>query len=96
MWTDHMPLKGKCPTPDCEWQYDIYEELKKGTSRRLRESKKAILCPHCGAPITSRFSFCRRCGHLVTGPTAWGRNFLLISLAFIILAISVAIYRYTR
>jgi len=34
IWTDTMPFKGKCPTVDCEWTYDIHRELKKSVTQK--------------------------------------------------------------
>lgn len=33
MWTDHMPMRGKCPNIDCSWEYDLHEEIRKSVEK---------------------------------------------------------------
>jgi hypothetical protein len=96
IWTDDMPLKGKCPTPDCDWHYDVREELRRGALKRIPRQENPVLCSRCGSPLASRFAFCRGCGSLVTGPVTWGRGSLLAFILFLFLAVMIALYRYSR
>ncbi len=83
MWTDHMPTKGKCPTPDCEWRYDVQQELKKGVEKH--SAKAGHACPSCGASIESRFCYCPNCKKLILGSVSVSRNvFLSAAIAILI------------
>jgi len=85
MWTDHMPTKGKCPTPDCEWRYDVQQELKKGVEKHAAGTGPA--CPRCGAALESRFCYCLNCRELVIGPVSVSRNVLLSAAIAILITI---------
>lgn len=39
--TDCTPAKGKCPTPNCEWRYDIRQGLRKGIERHAENAGHA-------------------------------------------------------
>lgn len=88
IWTDDKSLKGKCPTPDCEWRYDVNEELKKSVSSKTLEAKKATLCPNCKTPIESRVTLCKSCGHFVVGSVAFRKTYLLFTVIIILLTLS--------
>jgi len=85
MWTDHMPAKGKCPTPDCEWRYDIHQELKKGVEKHCVKTGHA--CPGCGASLESRFCYCPNCKKLILGPISVSRNVFLSAVIAILISI---------
>lgn len=92
MWTDHMPTKGKCPTPDCEWRYDIQQELKKGIEKHAAAARH--VCPDCGALIESRFCHCPGCNKLILGSISVSRNVFLSAAIAILTAIFFLYYNF--
>ncbi|MDO9530421.1 MAG: hypothetical protein Q7J27_14870 [Syntrophales bacterium] len=92
VWSDNMSLKGKCPTFDCEWRYDVQEEVKKSSARKLLETEKTALCPNCKKPIESKRTVCKNCGHFVLGSISFRKIFLVFTV-IIILSILSLIYK---
>jgi ribosomal protein L37AE/L43A len=92
IWTDEMPLKGKCPTIDCEWTYDVRQELKKSVSRREDEAQHVIRCPRCKKPIASKVTICESCGDVVIGSRFFGKTYLLLAVAIILIVVSLIYY----
>lgn len=88
IWTDDMSLKGKCPTPDCDWRYDVHGELKKTVSSKILEAEKAILCPNCKNPIESRVTLCENCGQFVVGSVTFRKTYLIFAIIIILLALA--------
>ena len=88
VWTDNMSLKGKCPTSDCEWEYDVHEELKKSATGKILETEKAVLCPNCKDSIESRMTICKNCGHFVVGPVTFRKISLVVTVIVILLILS--------
>lgn len=94
VWSDNMPLKGKCPTPDCEWRYDVHEEIKKSSAKKLHETETTILCPNCKNPIESKITTCKNCGHFVLGSISFRKMSMVITGIVILLMLSL-IYKFT-
>ncbi len=93
IWSDNMPLKGKCPTFDCEWRYDVHEEIRKSSAKKLLETEGMALCPNCKNPIESKITICKDCGHFVLGSLAFRKIYLVIT-GFVILLILSLIYKF--
>lgn len=92
MWTDHMPTTGKCPTPDCEWRYDIRQELKRGVEKHTE--KTGFSCPGCGASIQSSFCYCPNCNKLAVGSVSVSRNVFLSAAIAILVTIFFLYYNF--
>lgn len=88
IWTDDMPLRGKCPTDDCTWQYDVRDELKKTIERKTRTLQHHILCPSCRNPITGRWTICPSCGNVVAGSRHFSKKHLFILVVFVLVVLS--------
>ncbi|HOI75095.1 MAG TPA: hypothetical protein PLO63_13200 [Syntrophales bacterium] len=93
IWTDNMDPKGRCPTEDCEWRYDIHEELRKSVAQKIPQADGKMACPHCGAPVEGRLVVCDGCGYVVAGAKAYKKTDVFIFVAIILLALSL-IYRF--
>jgi hypothetical protein len=93
VWTDHMPMKGKCPTSDCDWRYDIHEELRKSVSKRMPQAQRVILCPSCQSPIASTWGLCESCGEVVLGSKHFKKRYLFFVVALLLIIMSL-IYNY--
>jgi hypothetical protein len=93
IWTDSMPLKGKCPTMDCEWTYDVHDALKKSVTRREDEANHIIRCPHCHEPVKATVTICEHCGEVVVGSKAFNKKYFLYIVAFVLIALSL-LYKY--
>jgi ribosomal protein L37AE/L43A len=93
IWTDSMPLKGKCPTIDCEWNYDVHQELKKSVTKREDESKQIIRCPHCYQPISSTLTICESCGEVIVGSKFFQKKYILLAVAAVLIILSL-VYKF--
>ncbi|MBN1614729.1 MAG: hypothetical protein JW950_09715 [Deltaproteobacteria bacterium] len=94
IWSDDMPLQGKCPEQDCEWRYDVQEEMKKAAEKKAQAMQKdLVLCPHCQKPLNSRWTLCPHCGDVVVGRLSFSRKHLFI-LGLTVLVILSLIYRF--
>jgi hypothetical protein len=93
IWTDDMPLSGKCPREDCGWRYNVHEQLRKNVSHKIVVMQAAVLCPNCREPIASRWSICKGCGNIVCGSQSFEKKHLVILIALLLMIISL-IYRY--
>lgn len=93
VWADNMSLKGKCPTPDCEWIYDVHEEIKKSSARKLHKTQETAFCPNCKEPIESKKTVCKNCGHFVLGSLTF-RKISLVITGIVILSILSLIYKF--
>lgn len=93
IWTDTMPLNGKCPTVDCEWTYDVHEELKKSVTRRQDEALKIIRCPHCHEPIDAKVTICEHCGEVIIGTRSFNKKYLFVIVVAVLILLSL-IYKY--
>jgi predicted nucleic acid-binding Zn ribbon protein len=88
-WTDDMPLRGRCPNPDCEGSYDVRTALKQSVaSRQAPAAAPGLACPYCGTTIRSRWTLCGHCRQIVLGGCALRRRDLLLTLIFALLALS--------
>jgi hypothetical protein len=89
LWTDDMPVAGKCPNTDCEWNYNIHSELKRNIAQRgATVVQKILRCPSCSEEISSRFSTCSHCGHVVLGTKAFKKRYLFVAVCIILIALS--------
>ena len=93
IWTDDLPLQGKCPTDECDWHYDVRKELKKAVEKKTPASGESVRCPSCGNPVSSRLTVCRSCGNIVAGSQSYGKKHLFVLAVFILFILSL-IYRY--
>lgn len=88
IWTDTMPFKGKCPTVDCEWSYDVHRELKKGVSKRQDGAREILRCPHCRKPIDGKVTICKSCGEVIIGTRFFKKQYLFVVVAAILVLLS--------
>lgn len=89
-----MPADGKCPSRDCQWQYDIHSELKRNIARRLPPSAiNALLCPYCGKEISSKLTICQKCGRVVVGSAAFEKSYFFIAICLVLIFLSL-IYKH--
>lgn len=93
IWTDTMPFKGKCPTVDCEWTYDIHRELKKSVTQKEDEARQIIRCPQCHEPIDAKVTLCKHCGEVIIGSRSFKKKYLFIVVAVILVLLSL-IYKF--
>jgi uncharacterized paraquat-inducible protein A len=93
IWTDTMPFKGKCPTLDCEWTYNVHRELKQSVTRKEDEARNIIRCPKCREPIDAKMTLCRHCGEVIIGAWSFNKKYLFIVVAALLILISL-IYKY--
>ncbi|MBN1662427.1 MAG: hypothetical protein JW943_02390 [Deltaproteobacteria bacterium] len=88
IWTDDMPVTGKCPESDCQWLYDVREQLKSNVEKKTTANRNAVLCPKCGEPVHSRLTVCRNCGNLVIGSRTFEKKQLWLVVVLMLLLIS--------
>ena len=93
IWTDTMPFKGKCPTVDCEWTYDVHGEIKKNVTRRLDEAHNIIRCPHCHEPINAKLTICNNCDEVILGSRTFHKKYLFAIVVTVLIILSL-IYRF--
>jgi ribosomal protein L37AE/L43A len=91
MWTDTMPVKGKCPAVRCEWTYDVHKELKKSITQREDEARQIIRCPQCHEPIVSRLTLCEHCGEIIIGSRSFNKKYLFIVVAVLLILLSLIV-----
>jgi predicted RNA-binding Zn-ribbon protein involved in translation (DUF1610 family) len=88
-WTDDMPVQGKCLNPDCEANYDIHSALKQNIDKHTAtEEKKILQCPSCGEEISSRFTVCRHCSHIVLGTMSFRKSYFFIAVCIFLIGLS--------
>lgn len=92
LWTDDMLTEGKCPTVDCDWQYDIHTELRRNIDQRGTTVKqKSLHCPFCSEKISSRFTVCGNCGRIVMGTKAARKSYLFLAACITLILMSLII-----
>ena len=96
IWTDDMPLRGKCPNPDCDGSYDVHATLRQNLAARSPAAVDALFCPACGGPIPSRWTLCSRCGRIVAGNRSFRKRRLLFLTAVMLLILSLIIRVWMR
>lgn len=85
-----MPTQGKCPTLDCDWQYNIHAELKKNVNKsEPQEKTKALHCPSCEGEIVSRLMICPHCNLIVLGSSTLKKSYLFVAVCLILIVLSV-------
>jgi hypothetical protein len=88
-WTDDMPAQGKCPNTDCEGIYDIHSALKQNIDRHTGVARGNILrCPFCKEEISSRFTICRHCNHLVLRTVAMKKSYVFVAVCILLIGFS--------
>jgi hypothetical protein len=88
-WTDDMPAQGKCPNTDCEGYYDIHSALKQNINRHTGASGKNILrCPSCREEISSSFTICRNCHHIVLGDVTVKKSYVFVAVCILLIGFS--------
>jgi hypothetical protein len=88
-WTDNMPVVGKCPNTDCEGNYNIHSALKQNIDRHTGAAEKKILrCPSCSEEISSRFTVCRHCNHIVLGDVTMKKSYLFVAVCILLIGFS--------
>lgn len=93
MWTDQMPLRGRCPTDDCDWTYDVGEQIRKSAAAKTAPAEGNLRCPNCGAPIASHLTVCRSCDEVVVGRKAVRKSNIFFGVIVILILLSL-LYRY--
>jgi predicted nucleic acid-binding Zn ribbon protein len=91
IWTDDMPIRGKCPNPDCDGGYDVHQGLRENLAARNPAAVKALFCPACGGPIPSRWTVCDGCGRVVAGTRTFRKKHLLFLTAVALLFLTLVI-----
>ena len=92
LWSDDMPTSGKCPTADCNWQYDIHAALKSNIeSRAGAEGKKSLYCPACGAEVSSRFTICPHCRCIVLGSKSLKKRYIFLAVCIALILLSLIV-----
>ncbi len=93
IWTDRMPIRGRCPTDDCRWTYDVGEQIKKSAEAKTAPPERELRCPNCGAPIASHLTVCRSCDGVVVGGKALRKSNIFFGVVVILILLSL-LYRY--
>ncbi|MGV8057220.1 MAG: hypothetical protein AB2L12_04155 [Smithellaceae bacterium] len=89
LWTDDMPVQGKCPNADCEANYDVHSALKQNIGRHaVVEEKKLLLCPSCGEEISSGFTICRHCSYVVLGAKFFRKSYFFMWVCIFLILLS--------
>jgi hypothetical protein len=83
-----MPLKGKCPTVDCEWTYDVHRELKQSIIKKQDEAQNIIRCPRCQEPIDAKLTICKHCGEVIIGSRYFKKKYLFIVVVAVLVLLS--------
>jgi predicted nucleic acid-binding Zn ribbon protein len=96
IWTDDMPLRGKCPNPDCDGSYDVQDSLRKNLAARNPAAPEILFCPACSKPIPSRWTICNGCGRVVAGARSFRKRHLLFLTAVALLFLSLIIRVWIR
>jgi hypothetical protein len=92
LWTDEMPMQGKCMTPDCEWYYDIYKELGRNISHHEHKMEsRTPHCPFCQGEIASKFTICSKCSRVVLGNKAFRKSYIFVAVCLILILLSYVI-----
>ena len=91
LWTDGMPLAGKCPNPACEGRYDVRQALRESVAARAPENPAGPVCPACGQELHCRWAICLGCGRIVAGGRAFRRLDLLLAVVIVLLAATLLI-----
>jgi len=91
-WTDEMPVRDKCPNPDCEWFYDVRGELRSNIEKRENNGKSEKqplkLCPFCQNEIRSMFSVCSQCGRVVLGNKSFRKGYFFVAVCLFLVFLS--------
>lgn len=96
VWTDDMPIQGKCPNPDCDGSYDVHAALRQNLAARNPLASEVLLCPACGGTIPSRWTVCGGCGRVVAGARTFRKRHLLFLTAVTLLLLSLVIRIWIR
>lgn len=89
IWTDDMPVRGKCPHTGCDAAYDIHSALKQNVNAAAKQVKKnVLLCPSCGKEISSGLAVCRDCGNIVLGSKFFKKSYFFAALCIFLLGLS--------
>jgi hypothetical protein len=89
LWTDEMPTQGKCPTPDCQWLYNIHKELGKNVAHHeITPESKTLQCPFCHSEIASKFTICAKCNRVVMGNKAFKKSYIFVTVLLLLVLIS--------
>lgn len=91
IWTDDMPIQGKCPNPDCDGSYDVHGALRRSLAARNPADIDTLLCPTCGGQIPSRWAICSGCGRVVIGVRSFRKRHLLFLIAIVLLLLSMIV-----
>ncbi|HDQ03837.1 MAG TPA: hypothetical protein ENN23_04590 [Deltaproteobacteria bacterium] len=90
-----MPIQDKCPNPDCRWQYDVHDELKKNLNpQEKHEAHKKMLCPLCQQEIASRLCVCPGCHYIVAGKRTFRKSSLFLAVCLVLIMLSL-IFKYS-
>lgn len=90
LWTDDMPTEGKCPAPDCSWQYNIHAQLRRNIAKHETAEiiSTKLTCPSCNEEITAKFSICGHCGRIVMGGKFFKKTSFFLAICIILIVLS--------
>ena len=91
IWTDDMPIRGKCPNPGCDGPYNVHDALRKNLAARDPAAADLLSCPACGATIASCWTVCNGCGRVVAGTRTFRKKHLLFLTAVTLLLLSLIV-----
>ena len=91
IWTDDMPLQGRCPNPGCDGPYDVHAALRTNLAARNPAAAGRLSCPACGATIASCWTLCSGCGRVVAGARTFRKRYLLFLTAVTLLLLSLIV-----
>lgn len=91
LWTSEMPLKDRCPTPDCPWTYDVHAALRDNLKKRQPDAAPDGGCPRCGGPLAGRFTICPQCGVVIAGAGTFQKRHLLIGVILLLALLSLIV-----
>jgi ribosomal protein L37AE/L43A len=84
-----MPTQGKCPTPDCQWSYDVHKELGRNIAHHENKlESQRLQCPFCRNEISSKFTVCSKCGHVVLGNKAFRKSYVFLAICLLLVLMS--------
>ncbi|HPK54821.1 MAG TPA: hypothetical protein PK114_10170 [Smithellaceae bacterium] len=94
VWSDDMPVTGKCPNVNCEWNYNVHVALKQNIDRHTNVAEdKTLRCPSCKEAISSRFTICRHCNNIVLGRQFFRKSYIFVAVCGILIVLSL-IFKY--
>jgi len=92
LWTDEMPIQGRCPFQDCEGHYNVYAEFRRNVAHREDPGKfSSRHCPFCGQKISSRFAVCSGCGRVILWSTSIRKSHFFVAACILLILLSILV-----